>query len=245
MEVVKLKARPRTGTGKSYTRKIRKQGWVPAVYYGHNMKTKNIEVDAREFGNIIREKKTSHLINLDLPEEKRDSTSVIKEIQRHVLKDNLFFHVDFQHVAMDEKITVNCPLQLIGEAIGVIEDGGILGHPKRTITIECLPANIPEYITVDVSELHIGNSIHIKDLEVPNVVIKDSPDDVIAVVAHPQAVVEEEPAVSEKVEEEAEAKEGAEVKEGAEEAEGVKAKEGKKETEAKKLKDEKSGRSRK
>lgn len=191
MEILKLKSRARTGKGKSYARKTRRQGWIPAVYYQHNKDTMNIEVDAYEFTSIVRAKKTTHLINLDLPDNNEEITTVIKEIQRHVLKDNVFFHIDFQHVDMNEKITVNCPIQLTGTAIGITQDSGVLSHPIRLIQIECLPANIPEHISVDISGLHVGESIHVKDISVPNIVIKDSPNEVIATIIHQQASVTE------------------------------------------------------
>ncbi len=227
MEIITLKSRLRTESGKSYTRKIRAQGWIPAVYYGHNLETKHIEIEQREFAALVRGRKTTHLINLNIPGEK-DSTSVIKEIQKHVLKDSLFYHVDFLHVAMDKKITVQSPIRIKGTAIGVRDEGGILGHPKRTLSIECFPGDIPEYVEIDVSELNMGDSIYIKDLEIPNVTIKDLPDDMVATVVHPQVVVEEEPEVSD---EEAEGEEGAEGKEGEEAKEGA---------EGKKPEDEKS-----
>ena len=216
MDIINLKARLRTGNGKTYVNKIRKQGWIPAVYYGHSRETKNIEIDAREFGTLVRGKKTTHLINLELPGEKGEGTSVIKEIQKNVIKDDLFYHVDFQHVVMDEKISVNIPLRIIGTAIGVREEGGILNHPKRTLLVECFPADIPEHIEVEVSELKIGDSIHVRDLSAPNAVIKDSPEDVIVVVAPPQAIEEEIPAVSEDGEKDVEAEgEGGAIAEGA------------------------------
>lgn len=234
MDVINLKARLRSGRGRSYTRKIHTQGWIPAVYYGHNRETKNIEIDASQFGAIVRGRKTTHLINLELQGEKGDGTSVIKEIQRNILKNNLFYHVDFQHVVMDERISVNIPIHITGTAIGVKEKGGVLNHPKRTVLVECLPADIPEHVEIDVSELEIGDSIHVSELRVSNAVIKDLPEDVVVIVAPPQAVVEEAPLAPEEGEAEAEAKGG--------EVEG---KEGEEKKEAEKSKDEKPGSSEK
>lgn len=214
MDVIDLKARMRTGRGKGYTNKIRKQGWIPAVYYGHNRETKSIEVNAREFAAIVRGQKTTHIINLEIPGEESDGRAVIKDIQRNVIKDNQYYHIDFQHVAMDEKISVNIPVHIIGTAIGVKEDGGILNHPKRTILIECLPGDIPEYIEVDVSELIIGSSIHVSDLHIANAEIKDTPEDVVAAVVPPQAAVEEVPPAPEEGKEGVEGEAEAEMKEG-------------------------------
>ncbi|MDD5673899.1 MAG: 50S ribosomal protein L25 [Chitinivibrionales bacterium] len=185
MEIVKLKARARTGTGKKYTGKLRRSGWVPAAYYGHNRQTKNIEVNSRELANLVRAKQTMHLIDLELPEENGDSIAVIKEIQRDCIKTTtLFFHVDFQHVAMNETISVNCPVQILGIPLGVREANGVLQNPMKVLLIECLPADIPEKITVDVTELKIGGSVHVRDISVPKVVLKDPPEAVIAACTH-------------------------------------------------------------
>lgn len=239
MEIMKLKARTRIGSGKSYTHKVRGQGWIPAVYYGHDRETRSIEVDEREFAALVRAKKTAGLIVLQLPGETGDTTTIVKEIQRHVIKSSLFYHVDFQHVAMDEKITVNVPVHIFGLPIGVKDDGGILNQAKRTLAVECFPADIPEVIEIDVTELRIGHSIHVKELTVPKGVIKDSPDDVVAVVVHPKAVVEEVPVAAEGAEA-AEAKEGEEGGEAGEEKAKPEAKGKEAAPEGKKSKDEKS-----
>ncbi len=182
MDIVKLQARVREGAGKSYTRKARAQGWVPAIYYGHDQEPKKIEVAYRDFATLARKKQLTHLIDLGLAGE--DSIAVVREVQRHVLKDTLFYHVDFMHVAMNEKVVVEVPLELTGIAFGVKNDNGVLGHPIKVVKVECLPRDIPEKVSIDVSELKIGDSIHVKDVSFPNFTIKDSPDEVLAVVTH-------------------------------------------------------------
>ncbi|MBN1981309.1 MAG: 50S ribosomal protein L25 [Chitinivibrionales bacterium] len=215
MDIIKLKARYRSGTGKSYTRKIRQQGWIPAVYYGRQREAKNIEVDLREFATVVRARKTSHLIELGLPDFEAGSASIIKEIQHHVLKETLFYHIDFQAVRMDEKIQVQCPVRIVGKPIGVKEDGGILEHPMRTISIECFPADIPDFIEVDVSNLRVGESIHVKDITVAKCEITASPEEVIAVVVLPHSAEKETAAAEEGAVEGAEGAEGAPAAEGA------------------------------
>lgn len=184
MEIIKLKTRTRSGTGKSYTRKTRANGWVPAIYYGKTTKPVCIEVDEHEFAAIVRKRHLTHLIDLGLGANQEDSIAVIKEVQRHVIKDSFFYHIDFQHVAMTEKVTVHCPVEITGIAIGVKEENGVLGNPVKSLTIECLPMDIPDKITIDVSSLHVGKSIHARDLSIPNITIKDAPDEVIALVTH-------------------------------------------------------------
>lgn len=208
MDIVKIKTRLRTGSGKSYARKARVVGWIPGNYYGHNRPAKNVEVDAKELLQLVRSRKIRNLVDLCLEEEKGDSIAIIKEIQRDVLDDKKFLHVDFQHVAMDEKITVKVAVELVGIPIGVKEQFGVLGHPAKFLNVECLPVNIPEKISVDVTNLKIGDSIHVRDLTVPNAVIKDSPDEVVAVIILASAE-EEKPKEEEAVAEGAEGAEGA------------------------------------
>jgi large subunit ribosomal protein L25 len=190
VDVVKLQARMRPGIGKSQTRKIRAQGWIPAVYYGHNQETKSIEINARDFAGLVRARKTNNLIDLCLQGQEGDSIAIVKEMQRHVIRTEYFYHLDFQHVNMNEKITVKCHVEVVGIPVGVTEDGGVLGHSVQYLSIECLPTDIPEKITVDVSALKVGQSIHVRDISVPNSVIKDSPEVVIAVVTHASKEVE-------------------------------------------------------
>ncbi len=218
MDIVKLKTRVRSGSGKSYTRKARRQGWVPAIYYGRNRQPKNIEVDANNFSVLVRMKKTRSLVNLELEGEKDEAIAIIKEIQRDILDEKKFLHIDFQHVDMNEKVTVKVPVELVGIAIGVKEQGGVLGRPAKFLNVECLPVNIPEKISVDVSALKIGDSIHVRNITVPDAVIKDSPDEVVAVVITASAE-EEKPKEAEAVEEGAEGVEAAAT--GAAAAEGA------------------------
>jgi large subunit ribosomal protein L25 len=204
LDIIKLKTRTRTGAGKSYTRKARAAGWVPAIYYGKTTQPVSIEVDHHEFSAVVRKRHLTHLFDLGLGKTQEESIAVIKDVQRHVIKDEFFYHIDFQHVAMNETVTVHCPVEIVGTAIGVKDESGVLGNPVKALTIECLPMNIPDKITIDVSELHVGNSIHVRDLSIENITIKDAPEEVIAVVTHATREVVE---TSEEEGEEAEAPE--------------------------------------
>lgn len=184
MEVINLKARERTGCGKSYARKVRTQGWIPAVCYGLGEDPLKIEVSEREFQALARAKQLTHVVDLGLG-DKGASYAVIREIQRNVIKNGVFFHIDFLRVAMDQKVAVEVPIVFSGIPVGVKVDNGVLGHPIKNVMIECLPNNIPENITIDVSELKVGESIHVRDLSIPDIEIKDSPDEVLAVVTPP------------------------------------------------------------
>lgn len=183
MEVIKLSARKRTGSGKSYTRKARAAGWIPAVCYGHGETTEAIEVDARDFGRVMRNKLSNHVFDLGLGGDAAFN-AIIKEIQPHVIKRDTYLHVDFQHVNMNERVVAHCPLEIVGIPVGV-KEGGVLEHPVKEVLVECMPHQIPEKVTVDVAALKIGQSIHVRDIQLAVGVIKDSPDEVVAVVSLP------------------------------------------------------------
>ncbi|MBD3322554.1 MAG: 50S ribosomal protein L25 [Chitinivibrionales bacterium] len=224
LNIEKLTTRPRETRGKSSVRKSRQEGWIPGVFYGHGRETRNIEVDAREFASLARARKASHLIDLGLKDEK-DSVAIIKEIQRDPLIPADVYHLDFQHVSMDEKVRVDIAVEIVGTPVGVQEQDGILGNPVKMVAVNCLPMSIPEKVSVDVSGLHIGEAIHVSDLSLADdVEILNSPEEVVANVTRPTKPKEEEVETEEGVEEGAD--EGAgEEKESGEKKESQKASE--------------------
>jgi large subunit ribosomal protein L25 len=170
------------------------------------MGSQSIEVDAREFGAMVRARQTTHLIDLGIDGGDGGSVAIVKEIQRDVLKPGHLLHVDFQHVDMNKKVTVQVPIEIVGVPVGVKEEGGILEHHVRHLTVECMPLKMPEHIRVDVSGLKMGEAIHISDLSVTaELEIKGSPEEVLASVQHPA----KEPEPEEMVAAEGEAAEGA------------------------------------
>ncbi len=202
MDIVKLNTRERTGKGKSYARKIRADGWIPATYYGHDRKPRSIEVDYRNMLSVVQNNKEMHIMDLDMKDED-ESRAIIKDMQTDVLRKEKILHVDFQHVSMKEKVTVSCPLHIEGTPIGVSRDGGLLQHTADSLSIECLPGNIPEHITVDVSHMEVGDSIHVRDIQQEGIEIKDSEDEVLAAVMMPkQEAAEEEEGVAEEAQSE-------------------------------------------
>jgi large subunit ribosomal protein L25 len=190
LEIVKIKARARSGSGKSYATKVRNSGWIPANYYGHDMKPQNIEINKIEFSAVERAGKTAHLIDLGLTAAEGESVAIIKEIQREVIKSEIILHVDFQHTSLNEEVTVQVPLVLTGTPEGVMQDDGVLNHPGQFLSVVCLARNIPEKITVDVSRLKVGESIHVKDISVPDCKFAQAPEDVIASVTRASKIEE-------------------------------------------------------
>jgi len=158
-----LQAEKRDGRGKNEARRLRAQGRIPAVVYGTEKgKATEIAVDPKELMRILHsESGVNTLIGLQL--DGSDTRVLVKEYQLDPI-DHKLLHADFYKIAMDKLLTVTVPIVLKGEARGVKQQGGIVDFVNREIEIECLPGNIPENITVDVSELMLNQGIRLRDL---------------------------------------------------------------------------------
>jgi large subunit ribosomal protein L25 len=165
----KLKAQKRTAIGRNSVKKIKEQGLIPATMYGSEEKPLNLQVDARALSTVLGHASSDHvLVELEIADGDQSTHRLvlIQEIQHHPLKRQ-FLHVDFQAVSATEKITSEVPIEAIGEAIGVRTFGGLLEHSLRTLEVECFPQDLPDIIEVDVSNLNIGESLHVRDLKLP------------------------------------------------------------------------------
>jgi large subunit ribosomal protein L25 len=182
-------AAPRTATGKGPARAARRSGRIPAVLYGHGEESVPLTVDAHSFVRLLHEVSIENtLIDLELAGQ-TPMKVLVREVQRHPYRD-MILHVDFFHISMQEKITVEVPVVLVGTAKGVRLHGGIQDHAMREIEVLCLPSDIPEKIEIDVSDLDIGDSVRVADLKVPNVqIMADAEQAVVSVV--PPTVMEE------------------------------------------------------
>lgn len=167
---IKLQARTRAASGSSAAKEIRRAGNVPANIYGSRMEPLNIEVNRREIETILSHAAGEHLL-VDLQiEDKgqiRSSLSLIQEVQHHAVRGEVL-HVDFHAVSATETIEAEIPVEAVGEADGVKNFGGILELILRSLTVRCLPQDLPEVIQVDVSALKVGESLHIRDLKLPS-----------------------------------------------------------------------------
>ena len=191
MERHSIEAELRTETGKGAARKIRRDGLIPGVVYGRGNEPRSIKVDPLDIEKLLHSNAIFDLTFVGEDGEEDESTVIIKDYQKDVIKEDLL-HVDFQFISMDEKITVSVPMKLEGEAEGV-RDGGVLQQLLRQIEIDALPAEIPEEITLDISELEVGESLSVSDLELPESVdLVTDKDEVIVTVVTPTELVEEE-----------------------------------------------------
>ncbi|MEW6375759.1 MAG: 50S ribosomal protein L25 [Thermodesulfobacteriota bacterium] len=212
MERPLLSAEIREGVGKGKARKLRAKGLIPAIFYGSRSKTIPLVVNSRELGKTLQtEAGENVLIDLDIRRGDRSERKVVmlKDIQIDPLQRTML-HTDFYEVAMDEMVTVEVPIHLIGKPEGT-KMGGILEQIRRGIQIQCFPGDIPKSIDIDVSSLKIGDSVHVQDLKVEKGKILSDTNFTIATVVPP---VVEEKVVEEVV---AEAVEGVEVEEKEEE----------------------------
>jgi len=212
MSEYKLAAENRSEAGKGAARRLRASGRVPAVLYGHGAKPEHLSVDARQFGQALRTDAGVNVL-IELQVGRQRHLALAKEIQRHPVRGNLI-HVDFIQVRRGEKVHVQVPVHLVGEAPGVRE-GGIADQDLYQVNVEAEVTAVPEAVEADVSGLGIGDVLRVADLKAPDgaVILDDAEASVVSVVA---PTVEAEPEVEELAEGE-EAAEGAEA-EGAEAA---------------------------
>ena len=203
MATARLTAAPRAAVGKGVARSLRAAGKTPAIIYGHAREPQPLAIDTRELERLLGQISAgSTVIELEL--DGRTTRTLMREIQRHPFKKQIL-HVDFQELVAGESVPVQVPLVLVGTPAGV-KDGGVLDQTMRELEIEVDPANMPGHIEVDVSELAIGHSLHVSDIQLPpGVEVLDDPEATVCVMTAPKAV--EEPAPAEVTEEVAEAAE--------------------------------------
>jgi large subunit ribosomal protein L25 len=205
MATVDLKGDVRTAVGKAEAKRLRRALRIPGIVYGGPQGPLPVVVNPHELLSALTAGENV-LINLSLggAEGTQTRTVILKALQLDPVKGRPL-HADFMEVSMERKIRVEVPLVLHGESVGVKGKGGILEQPLRQLFVECLPLNIPERITVDVSALDIGNAVHVRDLTVgEGVRILEDAGRVVASVVAPAAEevaapVEEKPAEPELV----------------------------------------------
>jgi large subunit ribosomal protein L25 len=191
MATVGLKAKVRGKVGKESAKRDRTEGLVPAVLYGEGEQPLALAVDNKELYSVLHTRARGNVI-IDLAIEgsgRGECKAIIREIQRHPIHRGII-HVDFQHISMTKEIVVRVPIVVTGESVGVKSHGGILEFLLREIEVQCLPTAIPEQVTVDVSNLDIGDSLQVKHLAIEGMkLVTDADASVITVVA--PTVIEE------------------------------------------------------
>jgi len=157
-----LEAQQRTPGTKNDARRVRRDGKIPAVVYGAGKQAQPISVDPRQVSRILHSE-TGHNTVFDLALDGERAKAMIVDWQYEPIKGSLL-HIDLKRIAMDQKLRVNVPIELVGEPAGVKQQGGILEQIAREVEVECLPADIPNEIQLNVAELVFGMVLRIADL---------------------------------------------------------------------------------
>lgn len=195
MEKIILKAIEREETGKGSSKRFRKEGQIPAVVYKGGKNATILNVEQKALWQVIHTGAGENaIISLDIEgkEKNKSKTVILKEVQHHPVKDTII-HVDFQEISLKEKLKVNVPIIIKGEAPGVTEENGVLNQIEWELEVECLPTEIPEHIIIQVDDLHLNEAIHIKDITVEgDVSILGDPEQVVLTIALPTVEESEE-----------------------------------------------------
>src|SRR5215510_9786110 len=168
MKSVPLNAFPRTLGRRAGAKKLRESGRIPAVIYGGKDKPRSVEVDARTMGDLIHHSVSENLL-VDLAvkdDAKAKRLALVQEVQHHPLSGEVL-HVDFHEVSENEKVTIQVPVETVGEALGVKNSGGVLEHVLFKLKVRALPKDLPEQIIIDVSALELNRAIHIGEVKAP------------------------------------------------------------------------------
>ncbi|MEO5721150.1 MAG: 50S ribosomal protein L25 [Chthoniobacterales bacterium] len=188
---VKLTAEPRSGLGRSAVKKLKALGAVPAIIYGAKDKPEPLQVSRREINAMLSHASGENiLVELEI-KGGANRLALVQEVQHAPVSGDVL-HIDFHAVSMDEMIEADVPLEPTGTANGVKNFGGLLEQSLRSLSIECMPRDLPDVITIDVSELNVGDAIHVKEIKLPDgVTTRVSPD--LTVISILAPTVEEEP----------------------------------------------------
>lgn len=195
-QIPKIQGQRRERTGSRYAYRLREQGQLPAVVYGHKQDTVPVAIDQRQFTDLIHQ----HYHLLELEFDSRSEPCLIKEVQWNHLGTQIV-HVDLTRVDMAEEVEVELEVELKGEPAALQEEGAILNHPETSITVACRADQIPESLSADISELQIGDALTVADLKLP---------EGVRAVTDPETVLAQIQIVQEEPEEEEVAAEGAE-----------------------------------
>lgn len=195
MEQSTVKAKPRTESGTRAAKELRRNGTVPGVVYGRDFGAPlPVSIDARDLRVALHGHGSSTVLNLEI--EGRGSTPVIVQDRQHDVVTKRLIHVDLHAISLDEVVDARVPLVIVGAAPGV-KEGGILDFVLREVAITALPTDIPDSIEVDVSSLNMFDTVHARDLKVPQgVTIDEDPNEIIVSILPPSKAEEVAPAVA-------------------------------------------------
>lgn len=196
-----VEAEVRSTHGKGASRRLRREGKVPAILYGGKGEPQSIQLDHNELGKQLKlEAFYSHILTINVAG--KSEQAVLKDLHRHPVRHTDILHVDLQRVLADQLLRMRVPLHFLGEAVapGVKTGGGKFEHLLNEVEVECLPANLPEYIEVDVSAMELNDALHLSQLTLPEgvtpVELKHDNDQAVIAIHLPRVVEEPEPAAA-------------------------------------------------
>jgi large subunit ribosomal protein L25 len=186
MKKFQLTVTSREGTGRSASRRLRKADKIPAILYGKHSNPESLAVNSPEFVKLLKEI-SGRAALIELKRETGSSAlSFLQEVQRDPITDK-YLHLDLQEVKEDEKMVINVAIQVTGEAYGVKTEGGILENAMHRLRVRTLPKDLPSFIAVDITNLKVGETIHVSDLkEVSGVEFLDHPKQAVVLCVAPQ-----------------------------------------------------------
>lgn len=189
MKRIDIQLQKRSATGKGAAHTVRREGRIPGILYGGEQIPLSVTIDRHEIENVFQHVESeSMLVYLHVEDDASESLALIREAQHHPLTGRLQ-HLDFLRVSTDKPIRTTVPIHATGSPIGVRE-GGLFEQLMRDVEVECLPLQIPDFITLDVTNLGIGHSMHVSDLpQSPQYTILVSPERTVASVAAPKLEV--------------------------------------------------------
>lgn len=181
-EVISLQAQSRAGSGSRAAAKVRKQGLIPGIVYGHKEANVAVAVNAEEFDRAVR---VQHARVLNLQIDGKTETVLIRELQWDHLGRTML-HVDFARVSESDRVRVTVPVELRNTP--KVTGGGVLDQPLHTLHIECSPAKIPDAIRIDITNLVLGAPIHVREVQLPEgVTVLEAPEAVVVQLKLPGA----------------------------------------------------------
>ena len=187
MKEVAISATARQDRGKGPARRARREGRIPAVVYGPEIEPMSLEIDEKDLRVALKAARGggASIFNLDV--NGQQNKVVLREIQRDPVTSKVV-HVDFHAISMNKPIHISIPIHFKGLPRGVKTDGGIMQTTLREIKVSCLPSDIPEDVMVDVSDLGIGDSVHVEDIDIPNVRVLEEGHRTVVVISAPTVV---------------------------------------------------------
>ncbi|MFL6231675.1 MAG: 50S ribosomal protein L25 [Thermoanaerobaculia bacterium] len=198
-DTMQIEVTPREETGKNANRRARAAGKIPAVVYGGGRESVAIQIDRKTLLDTMKGHSGENpIFLLKLGDKERHAmirNMEVDPVSRQVI------HIDFQRVVMDQKIRVTVPVEIVGTAVGVKTEGGMLDFVTRDVHVECLPGDIPKHLEVDVTDVHVGQHVEAKDVQLPQgVTLLDDPDKVIISLSHGRLETEAEAAAADRAE---------------------------------------------